>query len=209
MIDTLKNVLKKTLPYDVIKSRSDRIALRAWEQAGRPAPPPHVIKEHLIHQYADRFHTKVLVESGTYLGDMIYAMKDRFDKLISFELDPQLHLDAQRRFAKYSHISIIQGDSGKLLGECLTTITEPCLFWLDGHYSGGVTARALVDTPIMSELDDIFAHPVTGHVVLIDDARCFTGENDYPQLTELETFVAQKRPDLDFSVDTDVIRIHR
>jgi hypothetical protein len=209
MLGSLKEVLKKTIPYNVIKSRRDRRALRTWEKEGRPVPPPHIIKEKVIKEYASEFRVRVMIETGTYLGDMVYAMRDRFDKLISFELDPTLHRDAKNRFAKYEHISIVQGDSGKLLGDYLASIAQPCLFWLDGHYSGGVTARASLDTPIMSELEYILAHRTDGHVILVDDARCFTGENDYPTISELEALVSQKKPDWHFSVETDIIRIHR
>jgi hypothetical protein len=46
-------------------------------------------------------------------------------------------------------------------------------------------------------------------VILIDDARCFTGENDYPTLDELKSFVAERKPNHKFSVEHDIIRIHK
>ena len=139
---------------------------------------------------------------------MIHAMKKSFTRILSFELDEKLAAQASERFAGDKHVEIIQGDSGKLLGDYLATIKEPCLFWLDGHYSGGITAKGSLETPIKNELQFIFSHPVAGHVILIDDARCFTGENDYPTIAELQHFVKAQKPDLQFSVDTDVIRIH-
>ncbi|MDX6611503.1 MAG: hypothetical protein QOD75_689, partial [Blastocatellia bacterium] len=58
------------------------------------------------------------------------------------------------------------------------------------------------------ELDHILNHPVAGHVILIDDARCFTGYNDYPTVDELRETVAAKKPDWEMSVELDIIRIH-
>lgn len=208
MLDSLKQVIKKALPEEVIKFRRDLEARREWERQGRPSPPPHIVKEEMIRDYAKTFHTEVLIETGTYLGDMIHAMKKSFTRILSFELDEKLAAQARERFAGDKHIEIIQGDSGKLLGDYLGTIKEPCLFWLDGHYSGGITAKGSLETPIKNELQFIFSHPVAGHVILIDDARCFTGENDYPTIAELQHFVKAQKPDLKFSVDTDVIRIH-
>ncbi len=204
----IKHALKKAIPHDVLKFGRDLEARRAWEKQGRPSPPPHIVKEELIKDYAKTFKTNILVETGTYLGDMVYAMRKSFSKILSFELDQTLAEQARQRFANDSNITIIQGDSGRLLGDYLADIHEPCLFWLDGHYSGGITARGALETPIKSELNHILSHPVEGHVILIDDARCFTGENDYPTLQDLREFLNERKSEWQFSIDTDVIRIH-
>ena len=209
MLNSLKQAIKRTLPDDVLKLRRDLEARRAWERQGRPSPPPHIVKEELIKDYAKTFNTQILIETGTYLGDMVHAMKKSFSRIISFELDHDLAVQAQQRFANDPHIEIVEGDSGKLLDEHLATINEPCLFWLDGHYSGGITAKGALETPIKNELTAILSHPVNGHVILIDDARCFTGENDYPTLDELKNFVAERKPNHKFSVEHDAIRIHK
>jgi len=209
MLDSVKQILKRALPDDVIKMRRDLEARRAWEKQGRPSPPPHIIKEELIRDYAKSFNTRILIETGTYLGDMVHAMKKSFSRIVSFELDQTLATQARERFANDNHIEIVQGDSGKLLGEVLANINEPCLFWLDGHYSGGITAKGPLETPIKNELTAILSHPVDGHVILIDDARCFTGENDYPTINELQNFVAERKPNHKFSLEHDVIRIHK
>ena len=192
----------------MLKFHRDRKALRSWEKIGRSSPPPHVVKETLIKDYARAFNTRILVETGTYLGDMVYAMRKSFSRIISFELDQALYEQARQRFAADGHIEIVHGDSGQLLPDYLTSINEPCLFWLDGHYSGGITARGELDTPIKSELDHVFAHPIAGHVILIDDARCFTGKNDYPTLDELQRYVSERTQGWQFSVKDDVVRIH-
>jgi hypothetical protein len=208
MLESIKQVLKKTLPEDMLKLRRDLEARRAWEKQGRPSPPPHIVKEEVIRDYAKTFNTHILIETGTYLGDMVHAMKKSFSRIISFELDEKLAAQAQQRFAKDNHIEIVQGDSGKLLAGYLATIDVRCLFWLDGHYSGGITAKGSLETPIKNELTAILSHAVDGHVILIDDARCFTGENDYPTLDELKNFVAEHKPNWRFTVETDVIRVH-
>lgn len=208
MLHSLKRAIKKAIPEDAIKFRRDLEARRAWEKQGRPSPPPHIVKEELIKDYARTFNTHILIETGTYLGDMVHAMKKSFAKILSFELDQTLAAQARERFGGDANIEIVQGDSGKLLGEHLAHINEPVLFWLDGHYSGGITAKGSLETPIKNELNFIFSHPVAGHVILIDDARCFTGEHDYPSLLELQKLVAKHKPGWHFSVEYDVIRIH-
>ena len=208
MVDSsIKNALKRSFLYQVIKFRRNRKALRDWERRGRPLPPPSVIKEKVIKEYARKFQARIFIESGTYLGDTVEAMKDSFDRLFSIELDPALYERARRRFANCEHISIVHGNSGEMLRELLASIDEPCLFWLDGHYSGGITAKATVETPIMKEVEHILDHPASPHVVLIDDARLFTGENDYPTLQELQEFIVRKRPNWKLRVEHDIIRV--
>src|SRR5574338_504291 len=129
MLNSIKQVIKRSVPDDVLKLRRDLEARRTWEKQGRPSPPPHIIKEELIRDYAKNFNTQILIETGTYLGDMVHAMKKSFARSISSELDQTLAAQAQERFANNNHIEIIQGDSGKLLGACLATINKPCLFW--------------------------------------------------------------------------------
>ena len=55
----------------------------------------------------------------------------------------------------YQHVYILQGDSTHVLSAILGKISQPCLFWLDAHCSGGQTARGELETPIMWELSCI------------------------------------------------------
>jgi hypothetical protein len=73
-------------------------------------------------------------------------------------------------------------------------VQEPALFWLDGHYSGGETARGAQGSPIIAELETVFSRKLDD-VVLIDDIRCFTGFDGYPSLADLKALVAARRPD--------------
>lgn len=137
-------------------------------------------RENSILSYKKRFNPSIFIETGTYKGEMLESMKSRFKKLYSVELGDKLYADAKARFAHDSHIEILHGDSGVVLPQILSQITEPALFWLDAHYSSGETARGTTDTPIMQELKAVLNHPIKNHVILIDDARDFTGKNDYP-----------------------------
>jgi len=180
-----------------------------WKRRGRPIPPPNAVKQQTVREYAQRFETKNLVETGTYLGDMIYTTHANFDRVFSIELNEELHKRAQTRFAQYKHVFLFQGDSATVLPSIMSEIKEPCLFWLDAHYSGGITAKAAIDTPIIQELICIFTHPIAeNHVILIDDARHFIGQNDYPKLEELRAFVLARFPRWKFEVKDDVIRTH-
>ncbi len=98
-------------------------------------------------------------------------------------------------------------NSAEKLREILADLSEPALFWLDGHYSGGDTARGTLDTPILQELDLILQQPDPGHVLLIDDARCFGTDPAYPSVDRLRTFILERNPSLQISVSGDSIRV--
>jgi hypothetical protein len=160
----------------------------------------------MILRNLEKFKPRIMVETGTLLGDMIEAMKHRFMQLHSIEISHQLAQKAQQRFAGDKHVRIIENDSAIALKELVPTLQEPALFWLDGHYSGGNTGKGAKETPIMEELDTILASHLP-HVIMIDDARCFGTEKDYPDLAELEAFVRARHPNAEMYIQYDCIHI--
>lgn len=166
-------------------------------------------KQDIVRDYAARFSVKTLIETGTFRGAMVKAMCHQFEHIWSIELDQRLFQKARRRFRRDRHVSILPGDSAKVLSEILSSIKTPCLFWLDGHYSGGKTAKGELETPVRKELLQILNHPVDGHVVLIDDARSFNGSHDYPTVEALEELIKGIRPSWVVEVSDDIIRAHK
>lgn len=179
-----------------------------WIALGKPIPTPHAVKQATVRYHADKYSINTLVETGTYLGDMVFCMKDIFKKIVSIELGSDLYLNAKNRFWGISNVDIIQGDSGQVFPMILPKIEESCLFWLDGHYSAGITAKGDLHTPILQELQAIFSHTKKdNHVILIDDARCFNGQDDYPTVSELKELVSQQLPNHKWEIKDDIIRV--
>ena len=201
-------LIASTRRFYPFRKRRSQHRIRRWRSAGSPLPPDHAVKEEIVAAYAAAFGATTLIETGTFLGDMDYAVKDIFRAIYSIELSAGIAQRARRRLHAYPHIQILQGDSGVVLPRILGEIDSQCIFWLDGHYSAGITAKGDLETPVIQELLTIFAHPVKDHVILIDDARCFDGTHDYPTLDSLRAMVAEHRPDYVFMVRNDVIRLH-
>jgi len=207
----ISRIIKKTPIYypfrNWVVNRRQEKELVEWQRNGRPVPPPHLLKQQTLRMYAKKYGLKILVETGTFYGDMVEAMKDVFDRIYSIELSKELYQEVQERFKGVRHIEIIHGDSGIELGNVIGKLDQPALFWLDGHYSAGVTAHGYKKTPIHEELDHILNSPERCHVIIIDDARCFGRDPDYPSIKELSDFIKSKKPDLDMVVQDDMIRI--
>ena len=206
----LRQVIKKTPLYYPLRNwvvrRKQTADLAEWEGKGKPIPPPHMAKQRMLREYGKRYGLRVLVETGTYFGDMIEAMKSDFDRIYSVELSRDLHEKAITRFQGINNIELIHGDSSIELERIMAKINQPALFWLDGHYSAGVTARGAKDTPIYEELRHILNASERGHVIIVDDARCFGTDPAYPSIEELSELI-KKRSNLDIRVQDDSIRI--
>ena len=197
------------LPYSVvnrIKKSVYKKELEEWKQKGCPVPPPHMVKQLTIAGYQQQYGYDTLVETGTFMGEMVEAQKKNFKEIISIEIGDDLFEKAKQRFRQDKNIKLIHGDSGKMLPQAVKAIAGPAIFWLDGHYSNGITAMGDTECPIFEELDSIFNNNNQDHILLIDDARCFTGQNDYPTVEKLSEYVKRKKPSYDVQVKDDIIR---
>lgn len=176
---------------------------------GRPTiPPPHAYKESVVLAYASRFGPRLFIETGTLHGDMVEATRDAFEHVWSIELDEALWNAAVERFRAYPQVTIVHGDSATALPEIVRDQADPILYWLDGHWSGGVTARGSLDTPLLAELTTVLARGNANDVILIDDARLF-GTGDYPSLKQVAAMVAARQPAWKVAARDDIVRVHR
>jgi hypothetical protein len=138
-----------------------------------PLPATVQEKESLIIRFGCQRGLENFIETGTFQGDMMEAQRENFHKLVTIELGDTLYETAKRRFAGYDHVHVLHGDSGTLLSEAIRLVEGPVLYWLDAHYSRGVTARGDREAPILKELSIIAAQGQPSDAILIDDARLF------------------------------------
>lgn len=180
------NVLRSSaFGRNVIQPVRVQRAVQEWIRAGRPAPVPHAIKIRNILSLADLYGIDAFIETGTFRGEMIEAVKDRFKKIYSIEVFSPLAVAATAKFRGQPHIRIVEGDSGAKLPEVMREVPEPAVFWLDGHYSGTGTGMAEVESPVIKEVAEILAHRPRGQdLIIIDDARCFDGSGGYPKIKD-------------------------
>ena len=157
-------------------------------------------------------HAKVLIETGTYYGDMVLKQKNNFERIYTIELSKELFNGNKERLKGIKNVKQFLGDSPTELKKILNKVNESCVFWLDAHYSGVGTARLNKNTPIEEELDVIIAHiqkTNLNHIILIDDAYDFVGANEYPDLKELVVFLKRRLSDFNVIVKYDIIEIKK
>lgn len=209
--DFLKRLAKDWPLYDTLRNwevkRRWPGELARWRANGSFGPPPHLFKQGIIREHAKRFGPRVFVESGTCYGDMVEALRREFDHVYSIELSPYLYGKVSKRFKGVPNVTLIQGDSGARMRDVMRRLDQPALFYLDGHYSSGMSIKGEKETPIFEELKAIFGAEPHDHVVLIDDARCFGVDPDYPPVEELRRLVDSYGRGYAVSVKDDCIRI--
>lgn len=213
----LQNLVRKTLKilpaplrnrvYSYGNSIFKSSVIANWEKNGKPLPPPHQVKQQVIEEYRFLSGNKIFIETGTFLGDMIEAQRKNFDVLYSIEVEDSLWQNAVKRFAGQKHIHIVKGDSAMVLPQITKQLGAGAVFWLDGHYSGGVTGKGDLNCPVYDEVDAAFQLNQLNHVLLIDDARCFDGSNDYPTIEALIGYVKASNENYNVVVKDDIIRI--
>lgn len=145
----------------------------------------------------------VFFETGSFYGDGIdSALKAGFKEIYSVELSPALFDVCQARFKKNKNVHLYQGDSTEVLRDILPQISQRTTFWLDGHYSEGVTVKGYTNTPILAELTLIGKHPIKTHTILIDDVRQFgTKDFDYISIDKIVQMIKSINPDYQISYE--------
>jgi hypothetical protein len=153
------------------------------------------LKISLLSQLKIIFNIGSFVETGTYLGDTTLEAAQIFDQVDTIELSKELYLKAFRRLGIWKNVGVHFGNSEEILKSLLPNIHKRILFYLDGHYSGHVTARGSLDTPVIKELQAIEEAKKADSIILVDDIRLFQ-DSCFPEKSKILNLGLETYPDL-------------
>lgn len=164
---------------------------REWIQRQYASPSLAHIKRAVLLRLG--FPGAVWVETGTFMGDTAALLAAHSNAVYTIEPDRALHEKAAARFADGSKVKALHGLSEEVFPTLLPTLSGTVNFWLDGHYSGGITHQGPTDCPVRDELQNIENNlsRYAKVAVLIDDVRCF--DSSIPEYADY--------PDVDYLVD--------
>jgi hypothetical protein len=112
------------------------------------------------------------IETGTFHGGTIFSLEPYFHKLYTIEFSEKYYMNTKKKY-RGNKINFILGDSAVVFERLLPHITDKCIFFLDGHYSGGDTGQSNKDCPLYEEIihiNNLFTHDA---IIVIDDFRLF------------------------------------
>jgi hypothetical protein len=112
------------------------------------------------------------IETGTFEGSTIFALEPYFDKLYTIEFDEKYYNNTKQKYSG-NKINFILGDSSIVFEKILPTITDKCIFFLDGHWSGEDTGQSEKDCPLEEEIININNLFENEAIIIIDDCRLF------------------------------------
>jgi hypothetical protein len=145
--------------------------------------------EEMAIKLAEMVKADVFVETGTFLGNTTKWAASKFKEVHTSELSEELFRNAEKGLLSIGNITPHLGDSKKVLPKILEAAHGNIVFWLDAHYSTGITAGGETACPLLTELSMILKRS-NGDIILIDDARCVDGTDGWPTIGELyETII--------------------
>lgn len=184
----MKALLTNILPNTLVERLRMLNSLRDWANRSFLGNSPQFIKQKVFIKYG--IPDAVWVETGTYLGTTTSFLAKRFPHVHSIEPSQALYKKAIDRF-NHQNVTLYNDVSEHVLPDLLPTIKGKVNFWLDGHFSGGITFQGQNNCPVEKELDAIQENMnnFDALTILIDDIRCFlpsTDEyQDYPSIDYL------------------------
>lgn len=169
-----------------------------------------VLKE-MVLGLAAQAGIKNFVETGTYQAGTAVWAAGQFQQAYTIEAAKPLYDAAVEKFGTVPNLHFHFGDSRSCLEKIQQSLDGPTLYWLDAHWSGGVTFGEGAECPLLNEIEKV-NQGSPDSIILIDDARLFLSPpprphdaNQWPDLLTVLNALAQPKPRRYIIVHQDVI----
>jgi len=150
----------------------------------RPFVPHSLTKLRNLKMCRDLAGGTTAVEIGTYKGVTTKRLSRIFERVVSVEIDAELHRRARDRLAGCRNVELVHGDGVVALKDISARVSNAILF-LDGHFSGGDTSFGDEPEPVLAELDSIKPNLENFAAIVIDDFRLFGVDRGWPKKSEV------------------------
>jgi hypothetical protein len=174
--------------------------------------PHSYTKFRAIKSLQKKTNSKVLIETGTYLGVTTKRCAPIFEKVYTVELDETLANKAKTFLHSKKNVEVIQGDAldslASILENSLINISSVLIF-LDGHASGGDTACGNLPEPAIEELKIIAQYKNKVNAIIIDDFRLFGVDDGFPSKSDVLKTIEDNFEEYNSTVYLDQIVISR
>ncbi len=180
-----------------------------WRARGYIDHSPQFVKQSVLKMRG--IPNAPWIETGTYLGTTTNFLARIAPHVYTIEPEPTLSANAEHRFLN-RNVSVFQGTSEHVLPKLIPTLKGELNFWLDGHYSAGITYRGNKDCPIKDELA-VIADSLDSFdelAIFIDDVRYFLHPpqvSTYPSIEYLVDWARQYT--FSWRIEHDILLLHK
>jgi len=198
----IQNSIRNSTPY---KYWSFAKSFWHWNKRRYAAPSPNSVKQSCLIR--NGVPNATWVETGTYLGTTTLQLSKHALFVYSIEPSPTLFTNAKNHFSKFDNVEIINGLSENVFKTLLPKISGNVNFWLDGHYSEGITFEGPQSTPIIDELFLISQHldNFDKTTICVDDVRCFDPSREFSAYPSVDFLVNWARENnLSWHIEHDI-----
>lgn len=151
--------------------------------------PPEMYKRKFIKKILARYKFDNAIETGAYLGQTTKVISKSV-AVTTIEIDPNLNVYLKSKFRK-SPVSVLHGDSAKLFQSLIKEKDYSTFFYLDSHFSGGITSQGQSVTTLKDEILGLRDFKgLNKSLILIDDVISLNGINDYPEREFIVNFAS-------------------
>tara|TARA_B110000977_G_C10926957_1_gene435491 strand:- start:150 stop:749 length:600 start_codon:yes stop_codon:yes gene_type:complete len=163
-------------------------AMKEWGERDFLEHSPQLVKQRVFEKYGIK--NAIWIETGTFLCTTTDFLRKRYPHVHSIEPSREFFDAAVERLGGLN-VTFYNDVSENILPQLLPVLKGDINFWLDGHYSAGLTFRGLKDCPVEDELNAIGANIDNFRKIsiLIDDVRCFVPSgseySSYPSINYL------------------------
>ena len=196
----------KTLAFKRIIRRLKPETL-IWVMRNYPMPAPFHVKMNTLERYSTP--NSDWIETGTYLAEtsLNLAKLNRKNQIYSIEPARVIFEFVKFKFSRISNLNFLYGTSEELFESTLLKAGNEVNLWLDGHYSGDVTFKGEIDSPIIHELDCLAKHAAKFKTIniFIDDFRLFGTTDGYPEKEYLVKWSVSNK--MSWTVENDIFII--
>ena len=116
------------------------------------------------------------VETGTAYGQSIDSIYQYFEKIFTVEISEKLYEWLTPQIGHWTNVQRVLGDSLIEIPKYLNSLTKEdhVFFWLDAHWSQGLSSKNHLDVPLLEECSIIDTeYQANLGLVIIDDVRLF------------------------------------
>ena len=151
---------------------------------------------------------KIFIETGTAYGQTVVEIQPYFEKIFTVEISKQLWEWTNPKICDCENVEHVLGDSLVEIPKFLDSLTEEdkVFFWLDAHWSQGLSSKNHLDCPLVEEcviIDNQYKADIG--LVVIDDIRMFEtkGNEDWTEISNEAVRSSFKNFDIIVSKEID------